>query len=365
MKPLVYRLCFVLSALSFATHADGITSEKITVPAQNAELQGYRFRSPSREVDINKWVVFTHGLGSNLHEFESLIPEFVAAGYDCYAFNFRGHGNGAERSLVTDYREGDYRLEKMAEVDFPAIVAHIQSLHPGKGVVVGHSMGGMVPRGSFAQGLVSKDQVESMVLLGSPPHFETMKKDRQSLDLLGLLNITETFLNLGPGNQDVGWAALIDTLEIPLDLVNFYSLPYWLAKDFLKSINPAEWLARALSRKIPKDILRSFASYTRQDYPYAEVKIPVPILHIMGEKDRLARHGDIEEHTPLQSEDAGYWLVKMRGVDHLGLVTLKVVKAFRNVMFEFISKDGRLGASHKSYFEILSPSCEEKLRAPK
>ena len=159
-------LFFLFNTTVFAR---GLNFERLRLTAGDATLHGVRYLNTSGQPNAGKWIIFTHGLGSNFHEFEYLlIPLFMAAGYDCFAFNFRGHGNAGERSLVQNYTDGAYRLEKMAEEDFPAMVREVQRLRGGqKGIIVGHSMGGMNPRAAFALGRVDQSQIESMVLLAA------------------------------------------------------------------------------------------------------------------------------------------------------------------------------------------------------
>ncbi|MGZ3721312.1 MAG: alpha/beta hydrolase [Bdellovibrionales bacterium] len=370
---------FTLCLFSIQTMARGLSTQKMIIEADNVNLQGYRFLNANGEPGTGKWVIFSHGLASNLHEFEYLIPVFLDAGYDCYAFNYRGHGNGEERSTVKVYHEGDYELEHMAREDVPAMVNAVQKIHPGKGIILGHSMGGMAPRGSFAHGLITSDQIEAMILLGSPPHFKSTKADLYSSDIFGILKVFEGWLNVGPGNADIHIERTKINIENTMDWLNLFSVTYWWSKGVIKSLVRTEihrafgsvgdltlsdnWLSRAMSASIPKDIMRSVARYTRTHYPYEDVKIPVPILHIMGGSDVLVKHQDIATHAMGQSEDAGYWLARVNGVGHLGLVSPKAIDSYHDVLFDFLRTEGDLGSSHKSYYEITPGYCA-KLLAP-
>ena len=315
------------NALAVDFH-DLVKTKLVITKVPGLEIHGVRFGSADHAIDPKKpALIFTHGLESNYHEFESLIPKFVEQGYDCYAYNFRGHGNGTERSTVEPYSEGDYKFEHLADVDLPLMIEQIQSLHPGAVKLIGHSMGGMVPRAAFHRGSISPREISSMILIGSPAHFKTSASKSDPLFMQWHLR---NYLFLGSGKEPL---LNMEHARTAMRLTNFLGPLAWagnyLIASSMKAIMAKElgplahtpdrqnWSKRAMSDLTPKDIFRSFADF-QIEYPYDSVAIPVPILHIVGDKDTLAPANDIIESASVQSEKAGYWAIRVKQIGHFG-----------------------------------------------
>lgn len=78
-------------------------------------------------------VVLVHGLAASLHDWDSLVPPLVEAGYATYAVDLLGHG-GSPKPEVRLY-EMDWMVEHFVE--------WLQGLAlPAAPVLVGHSLGG-------------------------------------------------------------------------------------------------------------------------------------------------------------------------------------------------------------------------------
>jgi len=87
-------------------------------------------------VDNEDTLLFVHGVGSNLRQFE-MQQQYFAKNYRVLLISLRGHGNS---SATINPTLGDYTVKKMAR-DVQALLAHlgINKVH-----FVGNSMGGLV-----------------------------------------------------------------------------------------------------------------------------------------------------------------------------------------------------------------------------
>jgi pimeloyl-ACP methyl ester carboxylesterase len=339
----------------------------ITIEKDGVTIHGYRFKKSGQKIDKTKRpLLFTHGLGSNLHEFTGLLPGYVEAGQDCFAFNFRGHGNDIERSFVSDYREGDYAFEKLAHEDFPLMIEKVQEFRNEKINIFGHSMGGMVPRAALHDRSVDSGKINAMVLVGSPAHFRsTLKWTKYTGTQLAL----RTYLNVGSGQSS---AINVGMLERVLGfasgfarrVIPFYEFQKAAAEASIKSVLENEFgtqiydtvhntqLKKALSRNVPKDIFRSFADFQKNGYRYENVPISVPITHIVGEKDVLAPPKGIIESAQIQSAEAGFQIIGVKGLNHFGIVSDWVASEYLDETLQFLN-DPR--AEVRKPIEDLSP----------
>jgi pimeloyl-ACP methyl ester carboxylesterase len=362
-------VCELTWARSAPDFIDGVQGIPLTVQAGGAQIKGYRFLNSTGVPNMGKAILFMHGVHSNLHEFELLIEEKMKLGYDCYAFNFRGHGNGVEKSIVGDYHEGDYGFQKMVEEDFPAIMKAVREMNGGKIVIIGHSMGGMVPRASMALGLVGSDEIDSMVLIGSPPHF------RSKITVLpfGVEKILIRRIMSGSGQDPFSVTEEFHNFEKTMDAINLINPLYWLMKvgldsqwTFLKDvfyilgIHDSRWSGRSRTESIPKDIMRSFVSF-QENYPYEDMRISVPTLYIVGDKDVLVNAKDAVATAKLQSEEAGYWFVMLKGVGHISLVTPAALKIYRDALEKFLESPTSLGEPNQTFLEGVPGICERFL----
>jgi pimeloyl-ACP methyl ester carboxylesterase len=344
-------------------------SKRQLVDAGKAELHGYFFKGRSRRPNTGRPILLTHGLNSNLHEFESLIPVLTEQGFDCFAFNFRGHGNDDERSEVKDYTEGDYDFNHLVHEDFPSLIAHIRKSYREPVTVVGHSMGGMVPRAALIRGSIKSSAIRSMVLLGSPAHFETRAFPG---DGFGLDKLLEIYTRAGSGKDSFdlfSMSSLIDRVgsKIPgYGLLKFWFDPFTRGVGISGNFGKDEdWYHRAISQRTPKDIYRSFLSFRNDGYEYRDEAVPVPILHIVGLEDKLAPANDVRDSAPIQSADAGFWLIALEGISHLDLVAKKAVESYRDRMLEFLTSPARtIRKKHGMAVKIdtRSGQCEEWLK---
>jgi pimeloyl-ACP methyl ester carboxylesterase len=325
-----------------ATFIDGVQGEAITRQKDNVIYHGYRFLNPNGQPNHGHFMLFLHGLDSNLHGFEYSVKWAMALGFDCYSFNFRGHGNGDEKSVVLNYHDGDYRFRKMAEEDFPLFLEIAHEMSGQTGYVVGHSMGGMVPRASIALGLVDQSLIDGMVLIGSPPHF---RNDSLGFLPAGLSQWVSTPIQSGRGDEMFSAFEKIETL-------NAFNPFYWMMQN--------TWAARAHTRAIPKDILRSFMDF-RKEYPYEDVHLAMPALYVIGENDMLVRASDIVETATKQSGEAGYWTITLKGVGHLSLVAPGAIESYGATLKKFLTAPASLGPANSTHIRTAPESCTRLL----
>jgi pimeloyl-ACP methyl ester carboxylesterase len=362
-------MCDLAWARSAPEFIEGVRALPMTLRAGGAEIKGYRFLNAQGVPNTGKAILFTHGLHSNLHEFEPLIEEKMKLGYDCYAFNFRGHGNADEKSIVTDYHEGDYGFEKMAEEDFPAIVKAVREMNGGKIVIIGHSMGGMVPRASMALGLVGPNEIDSMVLIGSPPHF------RSKITALpfGVEKLLVRRILSGSGQEPFSIVDEFHDFEKTMDMIYLVNPLYWLMKAgldtqwtllkdifYMLGIHDSRWSDRSRTESIPKDIMRSFVRY-QEHYPYEDMQIAVPTLYIVGDKDVLVKAKDVVETAQIQSKEAGYWFVTLKGVGHISLVAPAALRVYQEALQKFLDAPTSLGQANQTHLEGIPGFCERFL----
>lgn len=83
-------------------------------------------------------VVVLHGVAEHSGRYQHVIDHLAAHGYAAFAIDHRGHGDSTgKRVFVERFRE--------YSDDVQALIAHAQTLVPGRKVVlVGHSMGGLI-----------------------------------------------------------------------------------------------------------------------------------------------------------------------------------------------------------------------------
>lgn len=360
---LAFVICTATTSTAFAKTSVGFTKDILAQPMPieegNVRLQGYRFLNANGEPNTGDPVIIPHGLHSNLHEFEHLVKLLMSLGFDCFAFNSLGHGNGDEKSVVLDYHEGDYSFEALAITDFPLTVKAVYRLTGKKIHIIGHSMGGMIPRASMALGSVDQNMIKSMVLIGSPPHFRT----KSSLIPESVLKIIKNRIFSGSGQDKFSVLDAFHDLETSMDLVNLINPAYWLAKFVLETnwgllqdvvemlgVHESSWAARARTKFIPKDIMRSFANY-QDHYPYEEVKLDVPTLYIMGDSDVLVKESDVVESAQVQSRQGGFWFYTLKGVGHLSLVAPPAIKLYSETLKKFLMAPESVGPANETHLK--------------
>jgi pimeloyl-ACP methyl ester carboxylesterase len=101
-------------------------------------------------------LLFVHGSFSDARIWDDyFLPYFARHGYEAHAFSLRGHGRS----------EGHERLLTWRLADYVADLAKAAATLPGKPVLIGHSMGGMV----IQKYLETHPDQAGLVLMASVP----------------------------------------------------------------------------------------------------------------------------------------------------------------------------------------------------
>lgn len=117
-------------------------------------------------------VVVVHGLSSNhwcwdLAPGRSLAEALVAAGYDAWLLDLRGHGDA--RNLRPRTERG-WTMDDYGRYDLKAAIDYVRARTGYEQVgYVGHSMGGMVA--AIYQSIYGDDALAALVVVGSPVDF--------------------------------------------------------------------------------------------------------------------------------------------------------------------------------------------------
>ncbi len=102
-------------------------------PRQSARLEILSRPSPQPRPAFPP-LLFLHGAYTAAWCWEHYLPYFAAAGFDCHALSFSGHGGSLRRDHLDSYSIDDYVND---------VVATVATL-PAPPVLIGHSMGGFV-----------------------------------------------------------------------------------------------------------------------------------------------------------------------------------------------------------------------------
>ncbi len=152
---------------------------------ENAQVsEGIRIEYSISGVENNETLVFVHGLGANLRQFE-LQQQFFAKDYRVLLVSLRGHGGS---SSPPDSDRKNYTVRELA-LDVQALLQHldIRKIH-----FVGNSLGGMVGYELLA---LDPDLLESLTTFGTTPRFHVSRFIQWSL--LRVINLL--------GSKGMGW----------------------------------------------------------------------------------------------------------------------------------------------------------------
>ena len=136
-------------------------------------------------------VLFCHGLGANMHNFDltegySLARYMAAGGYDSWILNLRG----ADVKGIIEYDDWDFDFDDFVKKDVPAAVDYVLNTTKEQDLCwIGHSMGGML---LYSYLLTGGDRfIKAGVTMGSPVRFMSSSKDlSRLLKLRPLLRLT-------------------------------------------------------------------------------------------------------------------------------------------------------------------------------
>ena len=132
--------------------------EKLKV-SDHVEIE-YSLSGPDSEYTL----LFAHGLGSNLNQFEPQ-QQYFAQNYKVLLISLRGHGNS---SAPVNPTQADYTVRKMAR-DVQALLTHlgIRKVH-----FVGNSLGGLI---GYELMELDYDLLSSLTTFGTTPRLHTSR----------------------------------------------------------------------------------------------------------------------------------------------------------------------------------------------
>lgn len=294
--------------------------------------------------------VLLHGFSETWYIFSYLASALQKMGYDVYAFNLRGHGNGDDRSVHPDYSPFElnqnrmYGFSRMLTYDLPAIRARV-----GKGpvVILGHSKGGNVARYANTGVRVDGDSSEVIPLkaeekfdlafpLGSPLHFnfDLMTFQAWSKSPLAL---SETLNAIAISNRNPREDGSVFPID-PLGLLSLCSeaAHRCIGSLFFKGLIETENLQtrhrdvahifeHGVSRP-PRDFVEDIRFWGANGFvlpdgtqlrglPYPE---PQNLIQIVGSRDALASREDALREARERKQKATVWTLGEYG--HIDLV---------------------------------------------
>lgn len=132
-------------------------------------------------------ILFVHGALHGAWCWDRFMEYFPAAGYDCYAMSFRGHGES----------EGADALDSFGLDDYAADLKQVVGQMPEPPIVVAHSLGGMVLQRYLGE---NPGSVRQAVFLASMPVGGTTFGDQLKM-LLAHFGPTRTMLDINAGKQ--------------------------------------------------------------------------------------------------------------------------------------------------------------------
>jgi len=229
-------------------------------------------------------VILCHGLAANRHAWDltperSLAQHLVAAGFDVFALELRGHG----RSEKPPYGKKKYRWSFFDHVrkDGPAAIdAVLRTTGATKVHWVGHSMGGILLLAMLALG---ETRIASGITVGSSLDYSNTGSAFENL--IKLLPLTR-FLNpvpLGPFAAAMAPSAL--AFDNPIDRFNVY--PDNIDRDVYRKLTAVGF--HPIPRGVLRDLAGGFVSggLCLPDGSQCVRLLPtsVPVLSVSGTED--------------------------------------------------------------------------------
>lgn len=237
-------------------------------------------------------VLIVHGISSN-HRCWDLSPErsvataLVAAGFDPWLLDLRGHGDA-----LTDAQGrrqwGGWTMDDYGQHDVPAAVAYVLA-QTGKAKIgyVGHSLGGMIGAVYASTVPGAQDKLYALIAVGSPLDFS----DPDPL-VSGALGLARWSLPVVPTDQLAKIQAAMGLRSNPINAL----VDAALLNDVAPELRPMMY--RAISSPMTGGELRQLGAAAQEggfvdaqgliDYRGPLAQVTVPTLVIAGRADQIA-----------------------------------------------------------------------------
>ena len=348
--------------ISLAKESNISTESIETVTQDNAVLKGTRWVNEGKPR-----ILLVHGFSENTNIFFDLALSLQKAGYDVFAFNFRGHGNDHERSLVegakpkANHKNGAYGFDRVITQDMPAMIDFV---YDGKPIVVlGHSLGGASLRlflsgvRDYGEGLyLTRDdrkldkylsKVKSLINVGTPTSFQKSDfryriwtKLPDSLTNLMLQPIMRKYLG------EYVFSGLIN-------MENIKNQDRLFAEGF--SLIPADLIQDVQRWAVEKFQSRTYFSDDRVQYEGLKVPEKLKFFQIVGSKDHLVPPKEIiNEHEEYRITEKPQ-VVLMKSFGHIDLVYDQKSAKILTPMIDEIYKSERIEDSLSKDTKVLKP----------
>jgi len=204
-------------------------------------------------------VILIHGLAASYFDWDYLLPELAATGFDACALDLLGHGDSYKPQQVVDYNVHNVYLHLRGWID---------TLFPDEPVfLIGHSLGGYL---SLIHALQNPDNVKGLVLVN--PYFSIQQMS--------------TFLQIVFRSQLLNTALIERT-------------PYWLFRIIIDFSSLEQSYKKAMRHSLPEQVrIQTALDYKRAapgiyNIPRTMIELgeqlhemAIPTLMICGTQDR-------------------------------------------------------------------------------
>lgn len=227
----------------------------------NSKIEEIRIQSGKNKLYVKLWfvgdekpvVIFLSGVGFHTFEYEPLATIMSQKGYNCLAFDFRGHGH-------SEGRRGFWTLQDLVN-DTRCVLDYVSARFSGKIYLFGNSLGAMI--GVYA----AQDARISRIVASNCP-----------------ARLSSFMLN--PSRRLLFALAKLVSLVLPLriSLNHFYS--------YNQLIDDPKWVATFTNDHLITDARRlSVTAYNglleEWDGVEAIRKVHIPLLIMQGKKDHM------------------------------------------------------------------------------
>jgi len=306
---------------------------------------------------------------------------FFSKGYDVWIPNLRGHGTDNQRSTVRGKQK--YSFKYIVGDDIPLIVDHVFKTTGKKITIIGHSMGGMAAK-AYLAGIqlnenekiivdegkakaLSKEKIQSLVVIGTPPHFKHLPFYIKILTRL-FPHASERFqMNIPLPSKMAGSGSttnenIYDSSKRKL----FQKLDHLVLKfpAFHKVMNTknleddrhelTQLIEKGMS-PVSEDLVKDINSWTQtgkilsdDGFNFSMVrKVFVPILFIAGEEDGIASAKEIFKEAKEYQKLTHVCSILIPETSHVDLIAGKrAANLVGNIMVKFIKSPKKLKSNY-------------------